>query len=180
MWAILQANYTSGAHCLCPGNSDWWGESRCFKKWPSPTTITKVWSFLGFMGYYCWFIPKFTWNNRCQQSFDNQKYLCITAHILAYTDVMKPFKLHTDTCRSGLGAVLYQIHDDGTDAIIVYASRSLTKAETHYPTHKLEFLTLKWVMVKKFHKYLYGSTFDIYTNNMSSNESLSGGQPCQL
>ena len=28
------------------------------KKWP-PTTITKVQSFLGFTGYYHWFIPKF-------------------------------------------------------------------------------------------------------------------------
>ena len=63
------------------------------------------------------------------------------------------------------GAVLYQTHDDGTDAIIAYASRSLTKAETHYPAHKLEFLTLKWAVVEKFHEYLYGLTFDVYTNN---------------
>ena len=29
----------------------------------------------------------------------------------------------------------------------------------------LEFLTLKWAVVEKFHEYLYGSTFDVYTNN---------------
>ena len=49
--------------------------------------------------------------------------------------------------------------------MIAYASRSLNKAESHYPAHKLEFLTLKWAVVEKFHEYLYGSTFDIYTNN---------------
>ena len=49
--------------------------------------------------------------------------------------------------------------------IIAYASRSLTKIETQYPTHKLEFLALKWAMVEKFHKYLYGSTFSVYTDN---------------
>ena len=31
--------------------------------------------------------------------------------------------------------------------------------------HKLEFLTLKWAVVKKFHEYLYGPTFNVYTNN---------------
>ena len=78
---------------------------------------------------------------------------------------MKPFKLHTNACGSGLGAVLYQTYDDGTNAIIAYANRSLVNAETHYPTHKVEFLALKWAVVKKFHEYLYGSTFDVYTNN---------------
>ena len=85
-----------------------------------------------------------TWNDRCQWSFDELKYLCTTAPILAYAQFTKPFKLHTDSCRSSLGALLYQVCDDGTDAIISYASRSLTKAETHYPAHKLEFLAVKW------------------------------------
>ena len=83
--------------------------------------------------------------------------------ILAYVDFTQPFKLHTNACGSGLGVVLYQTHEDSTDAVITYASRSLTKAESHY--HKLEFLTLKWAVVKKFHKYLYGLTFDVYTDN---------------
>ena len=73
--------------------------------------------------------------------------------------------LHTDACRSGLGAGLYQTLDDGTSAIISYASSSLTKAETHDPAHKLEFLALKWAVVQKFHEYLFGLTFDIHTNN---------------
>ena len=42
---------------------------------------------------------------------------------------------------------------------------ALSKAESHYPTHKLEFLTLKWVVVQKFHEYLYGLTCDVYTDN---------------
>ena len=101
------------------------------------------------------------WNNKCQQAFNDLKRLCTTAPILAYADFTKPFKLHTDACGSGLGVVPYQTHEDGTDAVIAYASRSLNKAESLYPAHKLEFLTLKWVVVKKFHEYLYGSTFDV-------------------
>ena len=31
--------------------------------------------------------------------------------------------------------------------------------------HKLELLSCKWAVVKKFHEYLYGSTFDVYTDD---------------
>ena len=105
------------------------------------------------------------WDDRCQQAFDGLKRLCTTTPIFVYVDFTKPFKLHADACGSGLGAVLYQTHKDGTDMVIAYASRNLTKAESHYPTHKSEFLTLKWVVVEKFQEYLYWSTFDVYTNN---------------
>ena len=105
------------------------------------------------------------WNSNCQQAFDDLKRLCATMPILAYADFSLPFKLHTDACGSGLGAILYQTHEDGTDAVIAYASRSLSKAESHYPAHKLEFLALKWAVVKKMHKYLATSTFYVYTHN---------------
>ena len=104
-------------------------------------------------------------DSRCQWAFNDLKRLCTTTPILAYADFTKPFKLHTDACGSGLGAILYQTCEDGTDAVIAYASRHLSKAESHYPMHKLEFLTLEWVVVKKFHEYLYGSTFNVYMDN---------------
>ena len=105
------------------------------------------------------------WDSRCQQASDDLRTLCTMAPILAYADFSKPVKLHTDGCCTGLGAVLYQTWEDGTEAVIGYASRSLNKAESHYPAHNLEFLTLKWAVVEKFHEYLCGSTFDVYTNN---------------
>ena len=58
-------------------------------------------------------------------------FLCTTVPILAYANFTKPFKLDTDACRSGLGAVFYQTDDARTNPIIAYASGSLTKAETH-------------------------------------------------
>ena len=62
-------------------------------------------------------------------------------------------------------AVLYQTHGSATDAIITYASRSLTKTKSHTLPKKLEFLSLKWAVIKKFHEYLYVLTFDVYTDN---------------
>ena len=131
-----------------------------------------------------------TWNDSCQQSCNNLRHLCTIAPILAYADFKRPFKLHTNACGSGLGVVFYETCDDGTDAVIAHASRSLMMAETNYPNHKVEFPTLKWAMVEKFHEYLYGMTFDIYTDNnpltcandrkAGCHESAVGGQPYQL
>ena len=100
----------------------------------------------------------------CQTAFDQLKNLCTTTPILAYADFIKPFKLHTNTSMLGLGAVLYQLHES-VEKVISYASRSLTQSETKYPVHKLEFLCLKWAITEQFHEYLYGNTFDIYTDN---------------
>ena len=90
--------------------------------------------------------------------------MCTTTPILAYADFTKPFKLHTDASALGLGTVLYQVHE-GVENVISYARRSLTKSETKYPVHKLEFLCLKWAITEQFQEYLYRNTFDVYTDN---------------
>ena len=89
------------------------------------------------------------WDSRCQKAFNDLKTLCTTVPILAYANFTKPFKLHTDACSTALGAVLYQTREDGTEAVIACASRSLNKVESHYPAHKLGFLALKWAVVRE-------------------------------
>ena len=37
--------------------------------------------------------------------------------------------------------------------------------ECNYDAHKLEFLALKWAVTDCFHEYLYGGTFDVFTDN---------------
>ena len=83
---------------------------------------------------------------------------------MAYADLKAPFVLHTDASGDGLDAVLYQVHD-GQKRVIAYASRSLSKSERNYPVHKLEFLALRWAITDKFHEYLYGSEFQVFTDN---------------
>ena len=91
--------------------------------------------------------------------------MCSQTSILAYANYKKPFKLHTDTSENGLGAVLYQKQDDGTDCVIAYASQTLSESERNYDDHKLEFLALKWSITERFHEYLYGGYFEVYTDN---------------
>ena len=49
--------------------------------------------------------------------------------------------------------------------VIAYASRTLSKHERNYDTHKLEFLALKWSTMERFHEYLYRGHFEVYTDN---------------
>ena len=85
--------------------------------------------------------------------------------MLAYADYKKSFRLNTDASELGLGSVLYQQQEDDTFRVIAYASRSLSKTERNYSAHKLEFLALKWSVTERFHEYLYGGEFEVYTDN---------------
>ena len=143
---------------------------------------------MGFTNYYHKFIPKYAhiarpinqlvsgenankkkapveWTEECLPALEHLKQLCSKTPILAYANYQKPFKLHTDASENGLGAVLYQKQDDDTECVIAYASRTLSKCERNYDTHKLEFLALKWLITERFHEYLYGGHFEVYTGN---------------
>ena len=105
------------------------------------------------------------WTEECQSAFEHLKQLCSQTPILAYANYQKPFKLHTDASENGLGAVLYQRQDDDTEHVIPYASGTLSKSKRNYDAQKLEFLALKWSITERFHEYLYGGHFEVYTDN---------------
>lgn len=163
------------------------------KDWPQPQNEDEVRKFVGFAGYYRKFVKDFSklvkplqdlvgsaqtkkarnnslpgpdwhWGDEQEQAFVRLKEALTTAPVLAYPDYSLPFELKVDASRSGLGAVLYQVKD-GAQHVISYASRGLTKAERQYPIHKLEFLALKWSVTKKYHDYLYGNSFKVFTDN---------------
>ena len=41
----------------------------------------------------------------------------------------------------------------------------MSKTERNYDAHKIEFLALKWSITQRFLEYLYGGTFEVYTDN---------------
>jgi hypothetical protein len=45
---------------------------------------------------------------------------------------MKRFYLQTDAAKTGMGAVLYQLDDEGTRKVISYASAKFSLAEAKY------------------------------------------------
>ena len=146
-----------------------------------PKSLKKLCSFLGFVGYYRRFVPRFaniakpltdllvghsTGKKVSKKSaFDTLIEKLTSPPVLAYADFRKPFILNVDASSTGLGAVLYQEQDDSQERVIAYASRGLRSSECNYPAHKLEFLALKWAVVDKFSDYLYGNSFIVGTDN---------------
>ena len=104
------------------------------------------------------------WTQDCETAFRTLIDRLTSAPVLAFANPNLPYVLHTDACGEGLGAAIYQEHE-GTLRAIAYASRGLSKSERNYPTHKLEYLALKWAVCEKFHDYLYGTEFTVLTDN---------------
>uniref|UniRef100_A0A8C5DDV5 Gypsy retrotransposon integrase-like protein 1 n=1 Tax=Gouania willdenowi TaxID=441366 RepID=A0A8C5DDV5_GOUWI len=104
------------------------------------------------------------WTPECESAFRTLIEKLTSAPILAFADPQLPYVLHTDASREGLGAALYQ-EQEGKLRVVAYASRGLSKSERNYPTHKLEFLALKWAVCEKFNDYLYGTNFTVLTDN---------------
>ena len=59
--------------------------------------------------------------------------------------------------------MLSHLQEDGSDRPIAYASRSLAPAENYSQIEK-EGLAVKWG-VKKFHQFLFGSQFFVYSDH---------------
>ncbi|KAL1258009.1 hypothetical protein QQF64_011253 [Cirrhinus molitorella] len=104
------------------------------------------------------------WTVDCNEAFDAIISKLTCSPVLGFANPTLPYTLHTDASATGLGAALYQ-EQDGESKVIAFASRGLSRSESRYPAHKLEFLALKWVVTEKFSDYLYGNHFTVITDS---------------
>ena len=98
------------------------------------------------------------WDESFTEAFEKIKDCLTKAPVLAFADPGKPYTLHVDASLLGLGAILYHEHPEGLRPV-AFASRKLSSSEKNYAIQQLEFLSLKWAVVEKFHDYLYGARF---------------------
>ncbi|KAL0344330.1 UNVERIFIED_CONTAM: Transposon Ty3-I Gag-Pol polyprotein [Sesamum angustifolium] len=103
----------------------------------------------------------FNWNDKCAQSFEELKKRLTSAPILALPSGDGGYVVYTDASRQGLGCVLMQ-----HGKVIAYASRQLRPYEINYPTHDLELAAIVHAL-KIWRHYLYGETFQIFTDHKS-------------
>ena len=108
----------------------------------------------------------FSWNDACQHAFDELRKCLTTSPILAYPDYSKRFILDTDARNYGIGAVLSQISDDGSECVIAYASRYLSRREQRYCVTQRELLAIM-KFVQHFRQYLLGRQFTLRTDHGS-------------
>ena len=150
------------------------------KGWPTPQSLTETRSFIGLAGYYRAFVPDFAtiakpltmladkgrvfrWSEECQTAFDTLKGLLTEAPVLGYPQEEGQIVLDTDASDRGLGAVLSQ-RQTGTEIVLSYGSRTLTKAERNYCVTRRELLAIIFGL-KKFRHYLLGRNVLIRTDH---------------
>lgn len=84
--------------------------------------------------------------------------------LLHHPDTTRTFYLHTDASKYGIAAALTQRDDQDRIRHIAFMSRSLSPSERLYNTTKRELLAIVFGL-KKFHHYLYGRKFYVYSDH---------------
>ncbi|GBM88082.1 Retrovirus-related Pol polyprotein from transposon 17.6 [Araneus ventricosus] len=150
------------------------------RKFPVPTTVKQVQSFLGLTGYFRKFIPAyskiakplsdlirsdnpFVFEQSQIEAFEKLKKLLTESPVLSIFQQGKTTELHTDASQQGYGAVLLQEAEDGKLHPVQYMSKKTTLAEEKYSSYELEVLAVVNAL-RKFRTYLMGNHFKIITD----------------
>ena len=148
---------------------------------PAPQSVKQLEAFIGKLNYYRQFIHNFAdecvplnrlrhadvewqWTTACQTAFDTLLRAIADATTLAHFDARLPIILATDASNYGLGAVLLHRYPDRSERPIAHASKTLSAAEQNYSQIEEEALSIIYG-VKKFHQYLAGRTFELFTDH---------------
>ena len=102
---------------------------------------------------------EYKWTETCQSSFEELKAKLTMSPVLASPSGTGSFVVYNDASYQGLGCVLMQ-----HGRVIAYASRQLRPYEISYPTHDLELAVVVFAL-KIWQHYLYGETFQIFTDH---------------
>lgn len=164
------------------------GKMDAILKAPAPKNLTELQAYLGLLNYYGRFIPnlsmeirklydllrkdvKFDWNSDTQKVFENSKQLIVKNNILELYDPNKEIIVSADGSPYGVGAVLSHLVN-GVEKPVLFVSSSLSPAEKNYSQLHREALAIVFA-IKKFHKYIYGKPFTIFSDSQALREIFS-------
>ncbi|KAL0177092.1 hypothetical protein M9458_025986, partial [Cirrhinus mrigala] len=154
-------------------------------KWPQPSTVKELQSFLGFANFHRCFIrnystvaspltsllkgkpTKLRWTEEANRAFVSLKEKFTSAPILKHPDPSLPFIVEVDASNCGIGAVLSQRHGQpGKLHPCALFSRKLTSAEQNYDVGNKELLSMK-AAIKEWRHWLEGVTqlFQVITDH---------------
>jgi hypothetical protein len=152
-------------------------------EWPTPTTGKQLQHYLGFANYFREHLPLMStltsaldslrqtqnlrplWTEEHDKAFAHLKGILRESLPLAFPDFNVPFCVATDASAFGIGAVLYQLQPGSEKPRwISFQARALSKSERNYSATKRELLAIRFAL-RKFHYYIWGSRFTLYTDH---------------
>ena len=151
------------------------------KNYPAPKNVKQVRQFLGLCNYYRCFQKGYSdiakplqnltkkdqvwdWSKSCQDSFEKLRPNLLTAPMLKYADMQKPFILTTDASDVAIGYVLSQKDDFGIERVVEFAGRALRNNEKNWSITDKEGLAIVEGF-NHFHSYLYGTYTTVITDH---------------
>ena len=146
-------------------------------KWPTPTKVKDIRSFLGFANFYCHFIPNYsniacplidltkknlpwTWTSVQEAAFSSLKTLFLLWPIVHLPNPTALFALATDASKHALGTILLQTDENGDWHPCSYLSQSFSPTERNYDVYNQELLAVIRTL-KTWRHYLHGSPFPV-------------------
>ncbi|KAF4648115.1 hypothetical protein FOZ61_003143, partial [Perkinsus olseni] len=153
-------------------------------RWPTPTTVTELRSFLGLANYYRGFLPHYSertralydlltgtsksklsalqpWTPAHEVAFLDVKESLARLPLLAYPDFSRPFQLVTDASDVAIGSVLEQ---DGRP--LCFFRQSLTATQKRWPVYEREAFAI-FRSLDRFRNLLLGYHLEliVYTDH---------------
>ena len=146
---------------------------------PVPQNKSELKSFIGLMSYNSKFLPslatvlhplykrlrkesKWMWSKEQELAVRSAREMVSKATVLVHCDPTRPIKVYCDALSVVLACFVHILK--GKERPVMYASRTLSQAETNYAQIEREALAIIFA-VQRFHQYLYGRDFVLVTDH---------------
>ena len=159
------------------------------KEMPPPTTPKEVKQFLGLIGYYRKFVPRFAdlarpltnltrldqpfeWSDKCQASFELLKEALNKEPILRFPDPNKPYTLYTDASKYAWSCVLTQQYTHDIDNKQIVVNHPITYVSGLFKGSQLNWVALTkeayaiYMSIKKLTYYLEDAEITLRSDHL--------------